>query len=533
MSIKTLRKRIALVAVSALGVGLLSVAPASAANEADITAGTLPSIGVVTALAGSSANTADTDITATIVSTGKLSINVAAGTAATNVTVSGGVFTGATSGVASYSAAMTTVTSSNTTAIASLMVSPNAGVNRMIIKSYNGSVAVANLIDTATITVTAAANVGVLSASDSFAQVVNGAASAEVTTNADVAAGLRVANGSEGEIAFTIHDGTDTAMSTSTVVSATATGGAVVSFSSGTQTGAAVSTTYSSNDYMNIYVAQGTADAAINTTVTISVNGVAWISKSLQLLGDAETVGLAEYYGVHGEVNASYSSAFVFNVKDALGRILPGLSLTWTGASYNTSVSPDSATTSASTTSSTAGSFTCSAIRGSNEIQLTYKNARGTTLTSPKLKVNCVGAAYTYEASLDKAVYAPGEIATLTITAKDSTGNPASDVSTLGSDGSEVAIAGAYLTAVTAPTDVDTFTAGVKKYQYIVGSTEGSYVLAVNVPNVDSTTPYALKYSIKAPATGAVSNAEVLAAIVKLIASINKQIRALQKSLRR
>jgi len=34
MSIKTLRKRIALVAVSALGVGLLSVAPASAALSA-------------------------------------------------------------------------------------------------------------------------------------------------------------------------------------------------------------------------------------------------------------------------------------------------------------------------------------------------------------------------------------------------------------------------------------------------------------------------------------------------------------------
>ena len=34
-------------------------------------------------------------------------------------------------------------------------------------------------------------------------------------------------------------------------------------------------------------------------------------------------------------------------------------------------------------------------------------------------------------------------------------------------------------------------------------------------------------------ATGAVTNAEVLAAIVKLIASINKQIRALQKSLKR
>jgi hypothetical protein len=39
-------------------------------------------------------------------------------------------------------------------------------------------------------------------------------------------------------------------------------------------------------------------------------------------------------------------------------------------------------------------------------------------------------------------------------------------------------------------------------------------------------------YTIKA-SSASVTNAEVLSAIVKLIASINKQIRALQKSLRR
>jgi len=528
MSIKTLRKRIALVAVSALGVGLLSVAPAMAASE--ITAGTAATLGEIDAVSGSGSG-----ITATITSAGTLSINVAAGSAATNVTVTGGTFTGtSTSGVASYSADLKTATSSSATAIVSLRVKPDSGATRMIVKSYNGSVSAANLISTLTVTVTAASNIGLLSAADSFAQVVSSAASAEVTSSADTAAALRVANGSEGKIAFTIHDATDKAMPTSTIVSATATGGAVVAFSSGAQVGASVSTTYSASDYMNVYVAQGAANAAIDTAVTISINGTPWVTKSLQLLGDADSVGLAEYYGVHGEVSASYSNAFVFNVKDALGRYLTSQTLTWTSASYNTSVSPDAAVTSSTkTTGSTAGSYTCSAIRGSNEIQASLKNARGTTLLSPKLKVNCVGAAYTFAAALDKAVYAPGEIATLTITAKDSTGNPASDISTLGATGAEVAIAGAFMTPVTAPTDVDTFTAGVKKYQYIVGSTEGNYVLAVNVPNVDSTAPVAIKYSIKAPATGAVSNAEVLAAIVKLIASINKQIRALQKSLKR
>jgi len=409
----------------------------------------------------------------------------------------------------------------------------------MVIKTYNGAVAVANLIDTLTVTVTATSNVGTFSAADSFARV-GAAAGAEVTSSADTVANLRVANGSQGIIGFTLHDAADKAMPTTTAVSVTATGGAVVSFSSGTQTGSSTSTTYggSSQDYGNIYVAQGVANAAIDTTVTISVNGVVWISKTLQLLGDAASVGLAEYYGVHGEVSESYSNAFAFNVKDSLGRYLTSVTLTWTGASYNTSVSPDAAVTSSTrTTSSTPGSYTCTAIRGSNEIQLSYKNAVGVTLLSPKLKVNCVGGAYTFTAALDKAVYAPGEIATLTITAKDSTGNPASDISTLGAvepdAPADVSIAGSFMTAVTAPTNPDTFTAGVKTYQYIVGSTEGNYVMAVNVPNVDSTAPVAIKYSIKAPATGAVSNAEVLAAIVKLIASINKQIAQLQKQLKK
>ena len=79
--------------------------------------------------------------------------------------------------------------------------------------------------------------------------------------------------------------------------------------------------------------------------------------------------------------------------------------------------------------------------------------------------------------------------------------------------------------------------AGIKTYKFTVGNTEGSYNMIVGAPTINALllggANQTVSYKVVAPATGAVSNAEVLAAIVKLIASINKQIRALQKSLKR
>ena len=113
-------------------------------------------------------------------------------------------------------------------------------------------------------------------------------------------------------------------------------------------------------------------------------------------------------------------------------------------------------------------------------------------------------------------------------------------VATLGTAGTyAVTISGGQMTAVTTPTTVDTFTdaEGAKVYKFTVGTTEGSYQMIVDLPKWtvagngagDAVT---VAYKVSSGTTG-VSNAEVLAAIVKLIASINKQIRALQKSLKR
>jgi hypothetical protein len=518
MSTKTLRKRIALVAVAALGAGVLSVAPANAASEVTVTSNStgVTTLGIVSALSSNAGK---------ITVDGQLNLAVAAGTAATNVTVTNGRFVGLTSG-GTINAAGTTVTSASATALVGLLVKPTA-VGAMVIKSYDGATTT-TAITTHTWTVVAGSSIGTLSASNSFANIHSSAAGAEVTTMGDTADAERVANGGQGYIRYTLHDANDVAMPATTVVTASATGGAVVSFTSATYLGTSATDTYpTSTDYDTIYVAQGTTNAAIDTVVTISVNGVVWATKSFKLLGDIASLELAGGLGgVYGETSATQSNGINLKAKDSLGRLLTSVATTVDGLSYNTSVTGfGTATTGSSTTLGTQVTFTCSATPGSSDVKVSVTNAALAKITSNTLKVYCVGAAYSYSAALDKAVYVPGDLATLTITAKDSNGNPASDISTVGA---AAAIAGSNMTAVTALATTDTFTAGVKKYTFVVGSTEGSYQMSVSLTDIDDAVT--VPYSIKASST-AVSNADVLKAIVSLIASINKQIAALQKAL--
>mgnify|MGYP000639495782 CR=1 FL=1 len=90
------------------------------------------------------------------------------------------------------------------------------------------------------------------------------------------------------------------------------------------------------------------------------------------------------------------------------------------------------------------------------------------------------------------------------------------------------------LTAVSAATFSDSFSSGKKTYKFTVGSTEGSFSGVVDLPTYNGTTysqvAQTVSYKVASTST-AVSNADVLKAIVSLIASINKQIAALQKAL--
>jgi hypothetical protein len=72
-------------------------------------------------------------------------------------------------------------------------------------------------------------------------------------------------------------------------------------------------------------------------------------------------------------------------------------------------------------------------------------------------------------------------------------------------------------------------TGGVKKCKYAVLNTAGSYAYSVGLDS--GSVQSAVIGTVPVSAGSAVSNADVLKAIVSLIASINKQIAALQKAL--
>jgi len=535
MSIKTLRKRIALVAVSALGFGLLSVAPALAGTaELTVSAnGVKGTIGVVTAVSG-----ATTAQVMTITSDGAVGVTTANdGTGSEAIfTVSGGTISSVSAVTdGSPNAARTSVVFGDVAV--DIVVKPNAGVTSMVLSSYTSTAAytAGTRASKVTVTVVPASSIGTFSSTYSFAKLntTNGGSAATYT---DVANANYRANGEYGYIDFSVRDGNNK-VNANFVISASASNGALISFSSGLAAiGSAITTTDSDGDG-TIFIAQPVANAPLTTTVTISINGAVWTSKTMTITGDVASVKIVPYTIGRYVTAANDTGTLLGYAYDSAGNQL-AKTLTAVGALYDSVVSGTSAITTSKTTYG-AGTFTC-ANRGKGKVQYYVVNDALAVVSSNTADVACAGDPYTYTASLDKASYKPGEIATLTITAKDSKGNLTNGTATLGTYGTyAVTISGAQMTAVATPTFTDTFTDadGVKTYKFTVGTTEGDYNLIVDLPKWTvqgngAGEAVAVAYKVSSGVTG-VTNAEVLAAIVKLIASINKQIKALQKSLKK
>jgi hypothetical protein len=395
------------------------------------------------------------------------------------------------------------------------------------VKEKDGGGAIAT-IETFTIIAsagTACAN-NKLSIADSYIQVVNESSSLPASSNVDEAGGLVSVDGDESIIALALKDAYTVALSGTCALIATATNGVAIAWDAAptTDSSTAVATGCGASG-TELYVKQNTANTnkPVDTVVTITLDGTLVTTKSLKFTGDLASIAVSS-------VRRGDSSLVVqgFDQNVTAGDAVA------------------TATAAAETTATNDGNYvTCAAgAKGTTKLKVRGTTGVGSYVYSPEFEVSCSGASYSYSAALDKAVYAPGDIATLTITAKDINGNlvydPVASTSSsgndlinyvYGSDDAAPAISGSNMTAVAAPTSTDYFLGGKKTYQFVVGSTEGSYQMSVNLADIDD--PTTVAYAIKAPATGAVTNAEVLAAIVKLIASINKQIRALQKSLKR
>lgn len=616
MSTKTIKQRIALVAVSALTAGLFTVVSAPVANATNAavsgygaastlvlgtntnTTGTpalptatqlgaaiapvpLTSVGWVAdtsaASANSTANSVGTSVTGGITRTGVIqtggSISFAATSVASAGTTSAGVsvvVTGGTIGSLVTTSAPISLSGSRTSAsvfntqivgtnvLAGIFSVTAAAGSTATIAAYTGTGIIdgdtrtsGTLIGLWTITVAAANSAGAVNLGESTVTqqpCITYATFSDAKNAFDTTS--RCANGRLGVVYVALKDVFASTI-TGGQLSATATNGAFVNVvgvqttTSGDNfatTSAFDTATATSNNY--ILVTQPVANTAGSTTVTITHGGAVIGTKTINFAGDVATVTIlpnsATVIG-NGVTSTTSASSFglgvVYQIRDAAGNAisatptLTGATGAMLGASLSTSAETTLTIPSSSATANTGFASinhpggTATANFGAGSYQIQVLNGAGVAVKSNVYSVTVASTStHTFTASFDKAVYSAGDFATLTISAKDISGLAMPTGKTL--PGLVISVTSGLTSTGAACDSASTFTAGSKTCVFAVGNTAGSYSWSVALTTA----------TVQSPVTGvvkqtdtAVSNADVLKSIVALIASINKQIAALQK----
>jgi hypothetical protein len=384
------------------------------------------------------------------------------------------------------------------------------------------------------------------SASKSKAQLRNDTSAAD--SSVDESAGATVQYDTsllqKSYLALDMNDSYGNGVDTSdTALIATATGGCTINWDASAVTGTttAVDTIAASNDTENLVILNDNTPRSC--TVTVTFGGTTVATKTVKFVGDVASIAIdpanTKSYFAHGEAGSSSATALNANsityvVKDSAGNlIIPAAapSITSTTGGFVQATVADGTYTYADmlvngfATLDFNASSVDSSLKGAGKyaIKLT-RLSDGQTVNSQVVDANINGSIWTYEASWDKAQYKTGEIMTLTLTVKDSGGRLAFDGEDLA--GLVVAVGGAETT--TAPATTDTILNGKKTWKYIAKTTSGDYGWSVYVTSGSSQANLVGTYKV-VDSTTVVSNADVLKSIVALIASINKQIQALQK----
>jgi hypothetical protein len=542
MSTKTLRKRIALVAVSALGAGLLSVVAVPSASAADGTIdATTGSIGLVGAITGSG-----TTRTAVLLSTGTLVVSTTANTA--TVKVSAGAKITSSTQVADISADQTCA---NIIASETVSITPSGAIgSTFTVTTYDGDTCATPgaIADILTVTVAGSSVSGVATAADSG--VFWNTSAAEV--DADLSGANARVPLSQLFLDIDLEDAYGQAVTDADgALVVTVTPGATVALAASGTTVGTFTTAVSGDNPSTLFaiITEATAGAGWSGTATVTYNGVLIATKSGSIAGYASAITLSRNKVATAGGNDT-ADAVRFNAKDAAGNavVIAAGSLTMKSSSNSAVVSAvvgvtDEVITAGSTAAGKA-TVTCGT-PGTSSVVMQYVTPAGKTVLTAPLTVICGGTASTYTASFDKASYAQGELATLTVSFKDAFGAPAATASAVAAlnggtpNISNEIIATPMMTLVgtASTTALVTNADGNVVYTYSVGSTTGitpgAYQASVSFPTVNSAKGVAQAVAYTVTAGSAVSNADVLKAIVSLIASINKQIAALQKALLR
>ena len=546
MSTKTLRKRIALVAVAALGAGVLSVAPASAAaittDDANITSTAATAVCSVSAdeeTAYAPQQSFGVSILTTLATDGDTGFLTISGPAYWSADTDG-------SGASSLNnLSELEITDGDTDGtVGGILKFSGTGTVYVTVSATSGGAA----IDTLTIYVSADCSTGTTySALYSDVSTTNDATDVAWTVNVDEATSASA--GGSLYIRVDGDNGYNTNLTTGTY-SASATNGAVLNWGSAIGTaplkGKLASASYADADGAAI-LRVNPASAAVggSTVVTITHNGTPVATKSLTFYGEAASieVGIVRIGATGGTIAAETTTGFfTYTYKDAAGNTVPGDAATFVATTASTTIPTaasvkvptasaaaladgglvDAIETAIGSTTSGVFAISCGSTSGKASITITHTNAITEADLTKTVEVGCAGGINTYTVSLDKASYQIGEIATITITAKDSKGNAVADSTPMTVD--TVSVGGGTLTKAVAATD--TFTGGVRTYKAQM-TTAGTFNTVVSLTGTTTTSATAA-YSVTG---GDVAMSEVLKAIVSLIASINKQIAALQKAL--
>ena len=310
----------------------------------------------------------------------------------------------------------------------------------------------------------------------------------------------------------------------------------------------------------SVRVDQGTAGAPVTTTVTISFNGTTVCTKTIsirgavakltvaniatQALSGTSTTGGEQW--MYQKTGIYTPGQFTVVATDSAGNVVSTDSTLGSyAAASGTGVQVPAITVNRASSTANAssplaynfGGFSCGPDAGQSSVTIKFTTtATGAIVTSDPFVARCAGAASTYTVSLDKAAYTQGELAKATVKFLDSKGNKANNMTAIGAnswvlpymvavDSTITATTGASATSVTDGNGevVYTFTVGTSTAA-VAGTYTGVVEFSAPALGVKSTPTY--KLSTGGDTT---TNADVLKSIVALIASINKQIQALQK----
>jgi len=413
------------------------------------------------------------------------------------------------------------------------------------------------------VTVVAASAGGTWSASRTACSVQTAGGSTAYTSSLAAADTTTVfTDGDSAYIAYDLNDAYTQDLPTGNIT-VTATNGGLVNVASATSLVAGTSSTAilsSDGTLDNVRVSQATAGVPLTTTVTISYNGTTVCTKTITIRGEVAklTIGNIGSQALSAASTANGSQwmyqktgiytpgQFTVVATDSAGNVVstPSALGSYSAASGTgtqvPTVTVNTRSTSNDATSPLAynfGGFGCGASAGVANVSIKFTaTATGKVTTSSPFAARCADTATSYSVSLDKAAYSQGEIAKATVQFLDSKGNKANNTVAIGANSWVLPYMTAVDSTITTTTGASSTSVtnedGSVVYTFTVGTTtaavSGTYtgVVSFTAPalGVNATPTY--KLSTGGDTT---TNADVLKSIVALIASINKQIQALQK----